>query len=262
MREKLLIANWKMNFSVIESSKKSRQLEVLFEDKLQNRMQNKKNKSDVKIIICPNYLSLKSVHDILGGKLYLGVQSITHLSESEGAFTGEISGALVREFAEFAIIGHSERRNMLMETNSEISEKLLFCSKNNIRPILCLGENQETRSNDSHLTYVINQLRNSVSDFKEWGSLIVAYEPVWAIGTGVACEPEDAVQMIRTIRRELKIISGSDLIPVLYGGSVSSSNIGVLIDSGDIDGALIGTSSMNPLEFHEIINICTKMWEK
>ena len=254
MREKLLIANWKMNFSVKKSIEK---YELIKKHLIQSNFSN----NNLKIIVCSNYLSTKSLYDISIDKLFLGVQNITHLSQSEGPFTGEISLDLVKEFVDYSIIGHSERRSLLNESNSDISEKLSLCSRTDIRPILCLGENQQTRFNSNHINFVRNQLRESVNNFNKWNSIIVAYEPLWAIGTGVACEPNDAKEMINAIRSELKTISGTDEIPILYGGSVSSDNITNLIDSGDIDGALIGSSSKDPQEFSKIIDICRSIWK-
>ena len=254
MREKLLIANWKMNFSVKNSIK-------IFEEMNKNLLQIDLPNDHLKIIICSHYLSTKSLYDISSTKLFLGVQNITHLNQSEGPFTGEISVDLVKDYVDYSIIGHSERRILLNETNSDISEKLLLCSKANINPILCVGENEKTRLESNHIDFVLNQLRNSVKYFNNWDTLTVAYDPLWAIGTGVACEPNDAIEMVQAIRAELNSISGTEKIPILYGGSVSSSNISNLIDSDDIDGALIGSSSMNPEEFSKIIDICRLIWK-
>jgi triosephosphate isomerase len=254
MRDKLLIANWKMNFSVKKSIEKYDQIK-------KHLIKSNFSNNSLKVIICSNYLSTKSLYDISIDKAFLGVQDITHLSQSEGPFTGEISVDLVKEFVDYSIIGHSERRTLLNESNSDVSKKLSLCSESNIRPILCLGENQQTRFNFEHIDFVRNQLRESVKNFNKWDSIILAYEPLWAIGTGVPCEPNDAIEMINAIRSELKIISGTDEIPILYGGSVSSNNISNLIDSGDIDGALIGSSSMDPKEFSKIIDICRSVWK-
>ncbi|MBM32440.1 MAG: triose-phosphate isomerase [Chloroflexi bacterium] len=254
MREKLLIANWKMNFSIKNSIK-------IFEEMKKKSLEFNFSNNNLKIIICSHYLSTKSLYDISVENLFLGVQNITHLSQNEGPFTGEISAELVKDYVDYSIIGHSERRNLLHESNFNISEKLASCVNVNINPILCVGENEETRLKSNHIDFVLNQLTDSLKGFKNWDTLKVAYEPLWAIGTGVPCEPNDAKEMIQAIRSELNNLSNTNEIPILYGGSVSSTNISNLIDSGEIDGALIGSSSMDPEEFFKIIDICRSIWK-
>lgn len=177
-------------------------------------------------------------------------------AEKEGPYTGEISGIMLREFGcRYVLLGHSERRQLFGETNTQIAKKFSLAIKSGLTPILCVGETlAERQANQTHTV-----LQTQLEKILDYGNdifkqAIIAYEPVWAIGTGMSARPEEAQEVHQFLREQVKIL-GSDLaqeLPILYGGSVKASNAKALFQMPDIDGGLIGGASLDAMEFLQI----------
>lgn len=230
----IIAANWKMNLNLSE-------VKQLVESINQAMV----SKPEVDLIICPSFTFLNQV----ATHLEVGKVAAQNISEFEsGAYTGEISASMVQSVgASHVLLGHSERRHKFNETNEMIKQKLLICEKHNLTPILCVGETLEER-HAGLLNMVINEQLSVIQDFNS--PYYIAYEPVWAIGTGETATPETAEEVHSHIRN---IVGES--IPILYGGSVNASNIKELLLMANIDGALIGGASLKAAEFSEIIKI-------
>tara|TARA_Y100001968_G_scaffold155312_1_gene141874 strand:+ start:594 stop:1334 length:741 start_codon:yes stop_codon:yes gene_type:complete len=238
---KYCIANWKMNLTIEES--------VLFTEELQKKDLENHN---TQIILCPSFISLKDVKkSFLNSEIQIGAQNMHH--ELEGPYTGEISVKMLKEIeCEWVILGHSERRQYFNEEDIIINDKVNTVVENDLKPILCIGESLEQRNKNETFSVLEHQLSTALNENNiENSHLIIAYEPVWAIGTGVSASINEISQSIKWIK-EFLLEEFSLKIPILYGGSVSSSNC---IDIGEIDGVdgfLIGTSSLDVEEFYKI----------
>jgi len=238
---KYCIANWKMNLTIEES--------VLFTEELQKKDLENHN---TQIILCPSFISLKDVKkSFLNSEIQIGAQNMHH--ELEGPYTGEISVKMLKEIeCEWVILGHSERRQYFNEEDIIINDKVNTVVKNDLKPILCIGESLEQRNKNETFSVLEHQLSTALNKNNiENSHLIIAYEPVWAIGTGVSASINEISQSIKWIK-EFLLEEFSLKIPILYGGSVSSSNS---VDIGQIDGVdgfLIGTSSLDVEEFYKI----------
>jgi triosephosphate isomerase len=206
-------------------------------------------------VICPPYVALAQVRDALQGSgVAVGAQNVH--SESSGAYTGEISAIMLTGLVTWAIVGHSERRRDQAETDEVIGRKIIRLVDAGIRPMLCCGEQLEDREAGSAIGTVQAQLRTTLKVVADEGTgvpadLVVAYEPIWAIGTGRTASGADAAEMADAIRATVADVAGSSMaqaMPVLYGGSVTSSSFGEFIDEPAIDGALIGGASLKPDE--------------
>ncbi len=230
----IIAANWKMN---LNSSEATQLIESI--------NQAMSNKPEIDLIICPSFTYLNQV----ASQLTAGSIAAQNMSEFEsGAYTGEISASMIQSSgASHVLLGHSERRHKFNETNDMIKQKLLLCEKHNLIPILCVGETLEER-HAGLLNMVINEQLSVINDFKS--KYYIAYEPVWAIGTGETATPETAEEVHAHIR---KIVG--EKTPVLYGGSVNANNIRDLLLMANINGALIGGASLKATEFSEIIKI-------
>ena len=187
-------------------------------------------------------------------KIHIGIQDIDH--REEGSATGSISASQVKEICKYAIIGHSERRETFFETNEIIREKLLRCWENHITPILCVGESLEIRNKglDKVKEHLFFQLEKSLSSDAKWKDLIIAYEPIWAIGSGNSASKNEAFEIIELINGKLDTMSGGINIPVLYGGSVNVENFKDFLSIEKISGLLIGSASLHPEDLSKIIN--------
>ncbi len=241
MKDFYIIANLKMNKSIVESK--------IYLNFLKKNIQNFNNK----IVICPSSISLfYFANEIQGMKL--GIQDIDHREQGQG--TGSISASQVKDICEFAIVGHSERRQTFFENNKTISEKLQMLWKNNMTPIFCIGENQEVRNKGFKAIekHINKQLRDSLFEDSKWENLLVAYEPIWAIGTGLSASPEQASEVISLIHETVKEISGGIDVPILYGGSVNEENHLDFQNEEKINGLLIGSACLDPITFSKIIN--------
>ncbi len=213
----------------------------------------------VSVILCPPFLALKTVFDAVNGSgIKVGAQNM-HWEEA-GAFTGEITGKMLRETGtDYVILGHSERRHVFGETDDWINKKVHRSLKTGLIPILCVGEKIEEREADDTQKVIAKQLRVGLKNLSaaEMETVIVAYEPVWAIGTGLTASPEQAATVHEFIRGALKTLFNeqvSESTWILYGGSVKPENTIGLLSNKDIDGALVGGASMKLEDFKGIID--------
>ncbi|MBU2251527.1 MAG: triose-phosphate isomerase, partial [Candidatus Omnitrophica bacterium] len=212
----------------------------------------------VDVVICPPYTALSEVSDILNGSnIGLGAQDLHW--EEQGAFTGEISAAMLKDAgATFVIIGHSERRKYFFETDQSVNKKIIAAQSKNLTPIVCVGETLEEREENRTTQVVEKQLKQGLKNLNPESieKLVIAYEPVWAIGTGRTATPGQAEEVHEFIRNWIKAEYSEELssgLRILYGGSVKPSNIKELIGQPDIDGALVGGASLEKDSFAGII---------
>ena len=247
MSKKLIVGNWKMHFTTGQAS--------LYLHKLQEQAPSYR---DVEAVLCPNMLALQSLSlQVNHRKFHLGAQNCYY--QDEGAFTGEVSATQLRGLVHYVLVGHSERRHIFGETNKEVANKVQAVLRNGIQPILCVGETKQERREDetAHVIHdqVVAGLRNVSSE--EIENVVIAYEPVWAIGTGDVASVEDAVKAARLIRKHVKALFGeraAQAVRVLYGGSVDSSNSGGFTRAEGIDGLLVGGASLQARVFSAIID--------
>ena len=250
MRKPLIAGNWKMNLNHLEAIAVTQKLAYSLEDR---------DYDAVEIVILPPFTDLRSVQTLVDGdrlRLIYGAQDIS--AAAAGAFTGEISGSMLAKIGcTYVVIGHSERRANHNETDAIVNSKIKAALANDLKPILCVGEELRVREAGNHVEHVLEQLRNSLKGFHkpDLKKIVIAYEPVWAIGTGKTATPEDAQEVCSAIRNELRKI-GSDEIAdncrILYGGSVKSINTLEIMKEADVDGALVGGASLDPEEFARI----------
>jgi triosephosphate isomerase (TIM) len=246
MRKPLVAGNWKMNKTVEEARR------------LVSEMgKGLKEIQGVEKVLCPPFLSLVAVNALLQGTdIGLGAQNMHW--EEKGAYTGEVSPSMVAEFCKYVIIGHSERRTYFGETDETVNKKILMAHKVGLTPIVCIGETLAEYEGGKTADVVRRQAREGLKGISAEfaGKIIVAYEPVWAIGTGRASTSENAESVHRdVVRNELGLMFGSDVsqaIRILYGGSVTAANAAEFFSQPDIDGALVGGASLKPDEFIKI----------
>ena len=254
--KKLIIFNWKMN---PQSSGEARRL-------LTYNLRLKTNNKKAEFIICPPFVYLSELSSVVGRKSSVKIGAQNCFWEDRGAFTGEISPLMLKNLGvEYVIAGHSERRKYLNETDEMINKKVLAALKSGLKVILCVGEIQRT-TNDKRLTtqtrnFVKKQLKKDLKGINKSlvvsrkslvSNLVIAYEPIWAIGTGNPCHPGDALEMIKFIK-SLVVSRWSLAVPVIYGGSVDSKNIKDFVKYKEIDGALVGGASLKQKEVKKII---------
>jgi len=243
MAKPLIAGNWKMHLNSKEATAMIKTLKPLI----------KGNKTD--ILICPSFTLLSTLSkELKGTKIALGAQNMH--SEEQGAFTGEISPLMLKDVqCTYVIIGHSERRNIFGETNETINKKMISSLQHNLKPILCIGETLAQRESGTTNDILKDQLTNGLKGISN-SSITIAYEPVWAIGTGRTATPQQAQEAHAYIRSLLskKYGSKAKTIRILYGGSVKPQNAADLLGQEDIDGALVGGASLDAKSFSEIIN--------
>lgn len=250
MRNKIVAGNWKMNTTLEEG--------VVLAKKLSEFASEYKSDENKKIIIAVPYTHIDRVVNNTNKKV-ISVAAQNCCMHESGAYTGEISAKMIKSLnCDYVIIGHSERRQYFGDTDAVISEKLEMCYKNNLNPILCCGEKKEEREEGNHFNVVKFQLINSLLkvDASKMKNTIVAYEPVWAIGTGLTASPEQAQEMHAFIRETIKHLYGNEIAQgtsILYGGSVNGSNASELFACDDIDGGLVGGASLKADDFITII---------
>jgi triosephosphate isomerase (TIM) len=252
MRKKLFAGNWKMNLTPLEG----RTLVAALRAELDP--QAAALTRDREVLLSPPFLAIPAVSQALAGSsILLGAQNV-HF-ESKGAFTGEISAPMLQAFGvTHVIVGHSERRHIFKETDELVAKRLAGVIANRMTPILCIGETLEQRDRGDTLRIVLGQLQASLVETSPEKSahLVVAYEPVWAIGTGRNATPQQAQEVHAAIRIALRDHFGNekgDEIRILYGGSVTADNIDSLIAQSDIDGALVGGASLKAESFARIV---------
>lgn len=204
---------------------------------------------DREVVLCVPYTTLGALSKNLhGSRVKLGAQNIHW--EDEGAYTGEISGDMLEEIGvRYVIVGHSERRQYFGETDETVNLRLIAAQRHGLIPILCVGETKEQRDAGETESIISKQLEKDLVDVDQ-NNLVVAYEPIWAIGTGDTCESAEANRVIGTIRKQL---TNKD-VPIQYGGSVKPGNIDEIMAQSEIDGALVGGASLKPDSFSRIVN--------
>ena len=240
----LIAGNWKMNTTVAEAQALAKALA----SKLNGALA-------VEVLLCPPFISLTTVgSEISGTTLKLGAQNLH--PEPKGAYTGEVSPAMLAGLCDYVIIGHSERRALFEEDDSFINLKVHSAITHGITPILCVGETFAEKKSQMTRSVLTQQVKQGLRDIPVDADFVVAYEPVWAIGTGRAASASDAKQAITLIRQTISHQLGeqaAERTRILYGGSVKSSNIRDFITSDDIDGALVGGASLDPDDFSGIV---------
>lgn len=248
MRKKIVAGNWKMNKNAEET-----------EDLLNNLIDKLPNDKEVEIIVAPTFINLSSAIEHLEfTNIQVAAQNM-HQSEN-GAFTGEISADMLKSIGvNTVILGHSERRAIFHETDAIISYKVDTALKHEMRVIFCFGEELKDRQNDQHFNVVENQLRDGLFqiDKAAWENIVLAYEPVWAIGTGETASPEQAQEMHEFIRETVRKAFGNDIaedVSILYGGSVKPDNAKEIFSKADVDGGLIGGAALKADDFAAIVN--------
>lgn len=245
-RRPLIAGNWKMHKTIQEA----RDFAVNFQDKVADV-------TDIDMVICAPFTALSVLKEELEESIvHIGAQNM--YIEDKGAFTGEVSPAMLLDLAcTYVVLGHSERREYFKEDDQLIAKKVKKALDTGLTPILCVGENLALREDGKALGFVRGQVEKDLMDLTpaELSNVVIAYEPIWAIGTGRTASAEDAQEMCSGIRATLSGISGSvaQEMRILYGGSVKSSNISELMAQPDIDGALVGGASLEVQEFSQLI---------
>jgi len=250
-RRPIVAANWKMHKTHLEAIQDVQKLSY---------MVDKQDTERVEVVVCPPFTALRAVQTIIeADKLpfALGAQDVHW--EDKGAFTGEVSPPMLRALrVAYVIVGHSERRQHVGETDATVARKLRAVFRHDMTPILCVGETDDQREAGRATEVVTAQIREDVSKVgpDEAARLVIAYEPVWAIGTGKACSPADAGEAIRAIRDVLETMFSTDVgetVRIQYGGSVKAGNVREFMTHPEIDGALVGGASLDPEEFALIV---------
>ena len=244
MRTPMIAGNWKMNTNVTEAVA------------LVNEMLHELDKvSGADKVLCPPFISLTSVRDLVyGSSVKLGAQNM-HFEE-KGAFTGEISPGMLASLCEFVILGHSERRQYFHESNEIVNKKVHAALKAGLKPILCVGEKLDERESGKTDSLLSEQLRAGLAGVTVPENLTVAYEPIWAIGTGRAATCQMANETIGFIRQNIVKLFGAKAaadMRILYGGSVTADNIAEMMKEPEIDGGLVGGASLKAAQFVSIV---------
>lgn len=248
MRKKIIAGNWKMNKSIEEAVELANGVKLDLADC-----------KDVDVVLCPPYTALKSVSDIVS-ETQIAVGSQNMSSEDEGAYTGEICHTMLKEiFVRYVILGHSERREYYKENDYWINKKVIKALEKNLRPILCVGETLEDRESGNTEKVVEVQVREGLKDVAAdaYTELVIAYEPVWAIGTGKVATAEQAQEVhafIRGIVKDMVGAEAADAVRIQYGGSMKPGNAAELLGQPDIDGGLIGGAALDATSFAGIVN--------
>ncbi len=247
MRRKVIAGNWKMNMLPNEA--------MQFIETLAPLVKNTENE----VILCVPYTDLfYSLLTVQGTNIKIGAQNM-HFEES-GAYTGEVSGKMLKSIGvEYVIIGHSERRQYFNETDETVNKKVKAAFANGLKPIVCVGETLEQREAGQTVEIITSQIEKALKDLtaEQAENTIIAYEPIWAIGTGKTATAEQANETIKSIRDKICQMYGqmvSNRVIIQYGGSVKSTNAKEIFEMSDIDGGLIGGSSLKPEEFSKIVN--------
>ena len=247
MRKKVIAGNWKMNMLPNEAISMITELAPLVKD------------TENEVVLCVPYTDLfYSLLTAQGTNIKIGAQNMHY--EEKGAYTGEISGKMLKSIgAEYVIIGHSERRQYFNETDETVNKKIKTAFENNLKPIVCVGETLEEREAGNAYTIIENQTQKALEGLAEEqvANTIIAYEPIWAIGTGKTATSEDANEACKKIREKIAKIYGQNVaerVIIQYGGSMKPENAKELLEMSDIDGGLIGGASLKAESFAKIVN--------
>jgi triosephosphate isomerase len=250
-RKPLMAGNWKMNLNHFEAIALTQKLAFALHD------------DDFKVVdvaVLPPFTDIRSVQTLIEGDKYdiqYGAQDLS--AQDSGAFTGEVSGAMLAKLGcSYVTVGHSERRQYHGEDDAVVSTKTRAALRHEITPIVCVGEALEVRKAGDQVPHVLAQVDGSLEGLtaEQVAGLVIAYEPVWAIGTGEVATPEDAQEVCQAIRARIAEVWGAEAagaVRVLYGGSVKSNNVAAIMAKADVDGALVGGASLDPDEFVGIV---------
>lgn len=247
MRKPIIAGNWKMHKTIAEA------VEFV------NEIKGKVNNTDVEAVICAPFTLLKDLKEATKGtSIKIGAQNM-HYADN-GAFTGEISAPMLKELdIDYVVLGHSERRQYFNETNETVNKKVLKALEAGIDPILCIGETLEEREADKTKDICKVQTEKALENVtaEDMKKVVIAYEPIWAIGTGKTATAEQANDVIAYVREVVKGLYGEEIseeVRIQYGGSVKPSNVSEIMNQTDIDGALVGGASLQPADFTELVN--------
>lgn len=249
MRKKIAAGNWKMHCTLDKGYELASEIITMAEAELN---------SQVIVVMCTPYIHLPGVSKLIGGRknIYTGAQNCS--DKASGAYTGEVSAEMIASTrATFVIIGHSERRQLFHETDELINAKIKIALQYGLRPIVCVGETREEREQKDYLDLVSKQVQAAFDGLTaaDIAHVVLAYEPVWAIGTGLTATPEQAQEMHRVLRQKVATLyddATAQELPILYGGSVKAANAKELFAMPDVDGGLIGGASLQAREFIDI----------
>lgn len=250
MRKKIVAGNWKMNLNYEEGQKLTSEIVNMYKDE---------NIKDVTVVLNPPFVHLFPVKKLIGNtpNLFLGSQNCSE--KAAGAYTGETSASMLKSFgAEYVILGHSERREYFKESNELLTAKVRQALDYGLTPIFCCGEPLEIREAGTHEAYVKNQLTESLFGLsaEDFAKIVIAYEPIWAIGTGKTASSDQAQEMHKALREHLASKFGqeaADHTSILYGGSCNPGNAKEIFSKADVDGGLIGGASLKSRDFMDII---------
>lgn len=255
MRRKLIAGNWKMNMNYKNSDDLAKQIVNGIEPAILKK---------IDVLICPPFVSLGLVSKVIKDSgINLGAQNVS--SEEDGAFTGEISAEMLKSAGcEYVIIGHSERRKYMHETNAVVNAKVLKALEHNMKVIICVGETLQEREDEIYESIITEQVVKSLENVspEKMKDVVIAYEPVWAIGTGLNATPKEASDIHGLIGKTVSGLYDSKIaedLQILYGGSVNAKNAAEMLSACGIDGALIGGASLKPDEFIFIANEASKI---
>jgi triosephosphate isomerase len=246
-RKPLIAGNWKMNLNHFEAIALVQKIAFSLPDKYFDK---------VDVTVIPPFTDLRSVQTLVDGdklRLTYGAQDLSQ--HDSGAYTGEISGAFLAKLGcTFVVVGHSERRTYHNEDDALVAAKAAAALKHELTPIVCIGEHLEVREAGNHVSHNVEQLRGSLAGLsaEQIDKVVIAYEPVWAIGTGRVASSADAQEVCAAIREELAALASPQIaqsVRVLYGGSVNAKNVGDLVAQDDIDGGLVGGASLDGEQF-------------
>ncbi len=246
-RTPIIAGNWKMNNTIAEGVQLVKDLAPLVKD------------AKVDVVVCPTATALAAVaNEVKGTNIHVGAQNVHW--EAKGAFTGEISTGMLTEIGvDYCVLGHSERRDMFGETDEGVNKRAKAAFAAGITPIICCGESLEIREKGTYINHVVSQIKAALDGFKaeEVAKLVIAYEPIWAIGTGKTATFDQAEEVCKAIREAVKEVFGAaaaDAIRIQYGGSVKPATIKDLMKQPNVDGALVGGASLKAKDFSEIVN--------
>jgi triosephosphate isomerase len=249
-RTPLIAGNWKMNLNHLEAIAVVQKLAFALPDRYFDK---------VEVAVLPPFTDIRSVQTLIDGDKLRVVHGAQDLSPHDsGAYTGDVSGVMLAKLGcRYVVVGHSERREIHAEDDAVVNSKVLAALKHGITPILCVGEGLEVREAGTHVQHCTDQLRGALKKVsaEQAAGIVLAYEPVWAIGTGKVAGPVDAQEVCAALRETLQELYGDDVAAgarILYGGSVKSSNVGEIVAQADVDGALVGGASLDAEEFAKL----------
>ncbi|WP_266368998.1 triose-phosphate isomerase [Tellurirhabdus rosea] len=248
MRKKIVAGNWKMNKTAEEAVALTSEVVNMIGDEVTG---------DVQVVLCVPSVYLTTLRQYLTGRVALGAQNCHE--KASGAYTGEVSAPMLKSIGvQYVILGHSERRQYFNETNEQLAEKVNIALANNLTPIFCCGESLDLRQSGDFVGFVASQLTDSLFHLspEEFGKIVIAYEPIWAIGTGLTASAAQAQEMHAALRQHIAAKYGpevADNTTILYGGSANAQNAEELFACPDVDGGLIGGASLKSRDFTTVV---------